>query len=307
VVVRSLLENATPDRPLTVFVAHNGEFARNGCREQLDQVVSSHPFARTVFLNADNILGRNVGLFKSKMNGLSPIIWAGPLLSELLPEDVHGNVIYMDVDMLVTTDLEPLYSLDLKAQGMVAAAAIEGERNRFAYLENCGWPKSVRHYYNNGTMVIDIDAYRQQGIAGKIVNWYATYHDRAIATDQDSQNAVFGDRILPLPPKWNYNDGWVSRLPKVSPFAKTIRSLPAVPVLEAVVRPCIIHYINKKPWTFTHRPERKRYHRHMRELGLFDPKLNGEKVSERLSLLFYDLYYGLIKLYARALLGIRRG
>ena len=307
VVVRSLLENATPGRPLTIFVAHNGKFTETGCRERLDRVVSAYPFAHTVFLDADDILGRNDGVFNSKMNGLSPIIWAGPLLSELLPENVHGNVVYMDVDMLVTADLEPLYALDLPARGMLAAAAIEGERGRFAYLEACGWPKTVSHYYNNGTLVVDIDAYRRERIAQKIIDWYATYHDRAIATDQDSQNAVFGDRILPLPPKWNYNDGWVSRLPKISPFAKTFRGLPAVQVLEAVVRPCIIHYINRKPWTFTHRPERGRYHRHMKELGLFDSMLNGETASQRLSLLFYDLYYGLIKLYARVLLAIRRG
>ena len=96
VVVRSLLENATPGRPLTVFVAHNGKFAETGCRERLDRVVSAYPFAHTVFLDADDILGRNDGVFNSKMNGLSPIIWAGPLLSELLSGIVLSDIFVMD-------------------------------------------------------------------------------------------------------------------------------------------------------------------------------------------------------------------
>ena len=300
VVVHSLLKNADPSHPIEIYVVHERTFVDRGCREELTRTIAPFPFARAVFCNAEELLAKYETTFASELNLWSPIIWAGPLISEAVPPEVGGRIVYLDVDMLVLKDLAPLFEMDLG--GHVAAAVIEGERRRFQNLIACEWPPAAENYYNNGTMVIDLDLYRKNRIADRIVQWYGKYKDVAIRTDQDAQNAVFGALTLPIHPRWNYNDGWLSRITRVTPFTKRLRGQPKRDVLEAILDPGIVHYINRKPWLFGHRPERKAYHRYMKELGFFDKSLDGDTAVRRLELLFYDFYNGLLRAYARLLL-----
>ena len=94
-----------------------------------------------------------------------------------------------------------------------------------------------------------------------------------------------------------------------NPFRKTLRGNSVKAVLEAVDDPFIIHYVNrhKKPWNFSHRPERLVYHQNMKELGLFDEALNGRNLREKLTLAFHDTYNGIQRRCARALLKLRGG
>ena len=299
--VFSILKNANPERELHIHVAHDQSFADKGCCEAISSLCARYPFAKAHFHNVDELVQRHQSVLSSRFKTGSYIFWAGPLLSEVLPKDITGKIIYLDVDMLVLTRLDELADLDLGHEN-VAAAVIESVRADSAYLEACEWPTAAGDYYNNGTMVIDLDRYRQQRICERIVDWYAKYGDAALCKDQDSQNAVFGDRIVPIPPKWNYNDGWLVRIARSSPFSKTIRAQPKAAVLEAINSPCIIHYIaSRKPWAYTHRPTRRIYHRYMKELGVYDPALDGTTLRQKLELAFYDASNGLLAAYARLL------
>ena len=305
VMVFSILKNANPERELHIHIAHDQSFADKGCRDVISSLCARYPFATAHFHNADEFVRRRQSVLSSKLDKVSSIFWAGPLLADVLPQDVTGKIVYLDVDMLVLTRLDELADLDLGQN--VAAAVVEGDRRRFAYLEACEWPAAARAYYNNGTMVVDLDRYRQLRICERIVEWYAKYGHAAICTDQDSQNAVFGDRIVPIPPKWNYNDGWLSRIVRLTPFTKTIRAQPRAAVLEAINGPCIIHYIaSKKPWAYTRRPTRRIYHQYMRELGVFDPAVNGTTLRQKLELALHDAYNDLLAAYARLLWAVSR-
>ena len=300
VVIYSLLRNADPSHPLSIYVAHERSFLERHCDQEILKLVGRFPFADVTFCDQTHLLRKYGDVFASELNLWAPIIWAGPLISDAVPADVGGRIVYLDVDMLVLKDLGPLFDMDLG--DAVAAAVIEGERRRFQNLIRCEWPEAAGNYYNNGTMVIDLDRYRASRIPERIVAWYAKYKNVAIRTDQDAQNAVFGADVLPIHPRWNYNDGWLSRIVRATPFTKTLRAQPKRDVLEAILDPGVIHYINRKPWEFCHRPARKAYHRYMKELGFFEPTLDGKTPRERLELRLYDLYNGLLIAYARLLL-----
>ena len=301
VVVYSLLRHSQAV-PTAVYVAHNQAFADRGCRERLDRVVKKFPFASVIYCNADALLSKHRAVFESKLNLWSPIIWAGPLVTDVIPGDVRGKLLYLDVDMLVNADLGPLFDIDLRSSELIGAAVIEGERARFSDMEALEWPKEAGHYYNNGVLLLDLDRYREQRITEKIVAWYAKYRDRSIRTDQDSQNAVFGAQTTPIPAKWNFNDALLYKAFLMHPFARKIRTHPRREVLEAITRPCIIHYINRKPWEFSHRPTRALYHQCMRELGLFKPGLDGSGLRQKAELAFYRLFHAAIRALAKAML-----
>lgn len=304
VVIYSLLKHSLPVTTV-IYIAHNQKFTDGDCRTRLNRIVERFPFASVVYCNAENLLTNYHAVFETPLNQWSPIIWAGPLVTDVIPGDVRGKLLYLDVDMLINADLGPLFDIDLQTNNLISAAVIEGERARFSDMEALEWPKEAGHYYNNGVLLLDLDRYREQRITEKIIAWYAKYRDKSIRTDQDAQNAVFGAQTTPIPVKWNFNDALLYKAFLGHPFARKIRAHPRREVLEAIARPCIIHYINRKPWEFSHRPTRALYHQCMRELGLFKSDLNGIGLLQKAELAFYNAYNGLIRFYARLLLGLR--
>lgn len=308
VALYSLLKNSRSDEPLKVFIACDGEFTEAGCRERLQRIASGFPFAELVFIDFGPLLDLHAELFRSDHNQWSPLLWAFPLCTEILPEDVHGNLVYLDIDMLIREDLEPLYGLPLAAEGYLAAAVNESRRETRPHMVESGWPEAAGYGFNNATLVIDVDAYRRDGIPAKILEWYAKYKDVSIAVDQDAENIVFGDRTKRLPIRWNYSDGWLERILKCRPWQKEWRVHPRKEVLEAIFNPAIIHYVGgRKPTKRTHRPERKVHRAMMRELGLMKGRLpEGQGLPEMLEGAFFDCYHALLRIYARFLLFLFR-
>ena len=300
VAVHSLLKSNAPGHPLAIFIAHDRSFAETGCIERIRSIVDRFPDAKVTFLDYAPVQAECGELFK-------PLLWAFPLCDRLLPADVTGQIVYIDIDMMVRKDLGELFDLDLASHGYVAAAVNESRREHRRYLVEAGWPDSAGYSFNNATTVLDLDAFRRERMSDKMADWYRQHFKTAVNLDQDAQNVVYGDRTLRLPPKWNYTDGWLERLLKQNPFAREWRVFPPKDVLEAILDPCIVHYIGRhKPTAWTHRPERKAYRRMMDELGLLENgRLPGETAVRRLVAGAFDVYHVLLKAYARLLLTIR--
>lgn len=305
VAIHSLLKNADPGIPMTVFVAHEKSFLDAGCRERLAEIANRFPFAKLVFLDAGELMKRHSELFATELNSWSPVLWAFPLCTEILPADVHGNLVYLDIDMLVRKDLGPLFDLDLAGHGKIAAAVNESRREHRPYLVAAEWPESAGYAFNNATLVIDVDTYRSEGIPSKLLDWYRRHRDTAKCVDQDSQNAVFGDRTMRIPLKWNYADGWLERgMLKCRPWWSEWRVHSRREVLEAILDPAVIHYVGRrKPTGPTHRSERNRYRAEMRELGLV-PDTGG--ITGAVEGVFFDCLHALLRACARLLLAVTK-
>ena len=308
VALYSLLKNATPDRSLTIYIACEHGFREQGLDAKLAKIAASYPFARLVFLDFDPWAAKHAKLFASAHNHWSPLLWAFPLCTELLPDDVHGNLVYLDIDMLIRRDLEELYSLPLAEDGCIAAAVNESRRETRPHLVASGWPKEAGYGFSNATMVIDVDAYRRESIPAQIIAWYEAHKDTSLAVDQDAENVILGARTRRIPIKWNYPDGWLERLLKCPPWKREWRVHPRREVLEAIFDPCIIHYVGgRKPTRRTHRPERKAHRRLQRELGLMKGRLpDGQGWRDEIEGAVFDIYHALLRLYARALLFLFR-
>ena len=173
VALHSLLKNAVTDRPLTVYIACGLGFREQGLDAKLTEIAAAHPFAHLVFLDFDPLAARHADLFRS--DKWSPLLWAFPLCTELLPDDVHGNLVYLDIDMLIRRDLEELYSLPLAAEGHIAAAVNESRRETRPHLVASGWPEAAGYGFSNATMVIDVDAYRRENIPAQIIAWFEAH------------------------------------------------------------------------------------------------------------------------------------
>jgi len=297
VVIHSLLKTINPQKSLTVHIAHDDSFRGQGHEREISCLFERFPFANVVFHDFTPIFARHRSQLEFPECRWPPMLWAFPLFTELIP-DLCGKILYLDVDMLICKDVSPLFDLQLSGCGYIAAAVNEGTHEEFIHLEKHGWPKDAGSYINNGTLLVDADAYRRENIADRMARWYADNRNGAWFVDQDAQNVFLGSRTLRLPMKWNYNDVWLEQIRKFNSHANSWDGHRPQDVLEAALDPCIIHFMNRnKPWNFTHRPERNRYRAAMREIGLGLDPLPGETPLRKLEGIFFDSYHALLKRY----------
>ena len=302
VMVYSLFKCADPARPLTLYIATTSRFLELGYDLVIRNLLAKFAFGEVVFLNAERSLAKFQATIGSELNVWSPVMWSGSLITEVLPPEATGNVVYLDVDMLVRRDLTPLFELDLEGGGYLMAAVNEITRKKYAYLEKSGWPKEAGAYFNYGTMVINTDAWRRENTVGKILAWYSQHRDTRFL-NQDAQNVVCGTRTLRIHPKWNLFDNWLQRSIRMNPFASVWRVHKKREIIEGLLDPAVIHFVGReKPWAFCRRPTRRLYHEVLKELGLYDAKLaEGSTLGQKARIAFYDGYHALLRAYIRML------
>ena len=161
-------------------------------------------------------------------------------IADILPQDVQ-RVIYMDGDMIVDGDIRPLWETDLKgnACGMVWAP----DWNEPYVFERLGYDPKYG-YYNNGTMLYDLDYLREMHYSEKALEYVNAEKQNLSMMDQDVANALLYDKILRLPLQYNFQSKFLWKsywVDHTEDFKKEI--------LEAVQHPVIIHYSDKrKPW-----------------------------------------------------------
>jgi lipopolysaccharide biosynthesis glycosyltransferase len=154
--------------------------------------------------------------------------------------------VYLDADLVVMDDLEPLYSMDLEgaAVGAVQSGAIPQVSNPLG-LSN--WRAldlaPTTPYMNAGVLAIDTEEWRAQGLAAAIIGHVDTHRDVLTLEDQDGLNAVLRGHFARLPLRWNVE----AQLRELNHLGYSFFDEEEVD--EALARPGIIHYTGPvKPW-----------------------------------------------------------
>lgn len=129
-------------------------------------------------------------------------------LGRLLPESVD-KLLFLDTDMLICSNLRPLYEEEL--DGMILGAVVEGADEDCDYLQNNASylfeyyeskEEAFHLYFNAGTMLIDMKEFRKQNIGERCMKMLLE-HPEFLLVDQDALNILCKKRIKYLDPKWN--------------------------------------------------------------------------------------------------------
>ena len=115
-------------------------------------------------------------------------------LGELLPD--VGKVLYLDGDILVRSDLSPLFDIDL-GDRLLAAAPDTGVLSFHRSIH-----EEVATYFNSGVMLMNLARMREEGCGAKLVSAKRSDSERELM-DQDVFNRVCNGRVLLLPVRWN--------------------------------------------------------------------------------------------------------
>jgi lipopolysaccharide biosynthesis glycosyltransferase len=163
----------------------------------------------------------------------------------------HGRILYLDADIIVRGDIEPLLRTDL--QGRPIAAVRDATNPVYAGgIALPGWQDlgipADREYFNSGVLVIDLNRCRQEEIFERCFAFIERHPEHLRLWDQDALNRVLEDRWVRLDRLWN-----------TFPLSSLLQTewmrynsdeiLPLSTLFADEPRARILHYVSPaKPW-----------------------------------------------------------
>ena len=179
--------------------------------------------------------------------GLKAATWGRLFAADVLAER-FDKAIYLDVDMLVASDLTPLWQTPLQGR-VLAAVTSPGNPRVCCPLAGLGsvWNRldldPLTPYFQAGLLVIDLAMWKDRAISARVEEACERFGQHFTAADQDALNCVLAGGFVPLPLRWNQTH--LLREPLVWAYA----FFPADEVDEARQRPGVIHFTGiDKPW-----------------------------------------------------------
>ena len=144
----------------------------------------------------------------------------------------YDKGIYIDSDVVLTTDIANLYDIDIKDNyiGACHDMSISDYEDIVTYTEEAVGVKRSE-YINSGVLLMNMKKMRIDKFEEHFLDLLNTYHFDSIAPDQDYINAMCNGKIYYLDPRWDAmpND---ARSPMESPF--------------------LVHYnLFSKPWCYS--------------------------------------------------------
>jgi lipopolysaccharide biosynthesis glycosyltransferase len=209
--------------------------------------------------------------------------WSRIFIPDLLKNE-SGLVLYCDIDVIFCRDLKELFFTNL--QGKAIGAVLENYSAESPNVnKRLGMPMSCSGYFNSGVLLMDLDKFRLQGLVELVLQHATKYRAVLSAPDQDALNAALCENMIPLHPKWNWDDGHTKKLPRGRHGTARRHGITLAEAVEALLHPGIIHYVGPhKPWFYNYRCEGPRYEAAMRDIGYAVaplPKRTWKKVCKK--------------------------
>ncbi len=200
-------------------------------------------------------------------------------VADILPIDVK-KVLYLDCDMVINGDIFNLWNTNIDNYQV---AAVE-DAPLFTRHAKLFMPPDSR-YFNSGVLLINLEKWRTNNTALKIIEFLVKFPERRTYNDQDGLNAVLHSEWLRLPPVYNQQTVLFFLPAKRLVYSKSENKI-------ARKFPIIVHYtgvnINTKPWQYIDsHPFKRLYFKYLKltKWSEFKPKCKG------ISDIFKKYYY----------------
>ncbi|MGG6241634.1 glycosyltransferase family 8 protein [Nodosilinea sp. AN01ver1] len=250
----SAFKNLDPKRQLILFVLDGGISSANK-KKLLQTLNSSRVDLRWIKPTEVQVKTK---LLKCKASNYPISAYYRLLLPAIIPQQFK-KVIYLDSDVVVEGDLAKLWDQDFKGQPLLAVQ--DPTHKHIADVKHLktrnleGWGITPdKKYFNSGVLVINLEKWRQQHTADKVLEFIGQHPDLPLP-DQDALNIVLAGQWGELNPRWNQTHVVHNyRSYQDSPYNEKLYQ-------DLVHHPLIIHYTSRpKPWgkNCTH-PQADRY------------------------------------------------
>jgi lipopolysaccharide biosynthesis glycosyltransferase len=197
---------ATCSRPVRAFVLSN-ELSDRAKRE-IEAACNRHPRPPAIeWLDAETDYLRDAPKGLSHLSRATYLRFA---IGRLISQSVR-RIIYLDCDLLVVRDITPLWDMPMEDNTIRAVrdfwTPAVGQPNALAYcISEIGIDPS-HPMFNAGVLLIDLDAYRQEHVEDRCVEFIGRWAKHIRSADQDALNGVLWNRWKPLDFQWNVQTG----------------------------------------------------------------------------------------------------
>ena len=204
------------------------------------------------YVNIDYIISKYKNLFVTFAH-FTVSTYIRFFIADLLPD--VDKVIYLDIDLLIKSDISELYEINI--ENHMIAAAVDAcyarqlyfnKHSEVAYSENIlGLPKGISEF-NAGVLLINLKKWRDDNLTSKCLDKLAEIGTPRVL-DQCILNAVIKqDDIYKLPVEWNYV--WHAELENLEPITKSNTFNEIIDNYNKKINQIkIIHYTSGvKPW-----------------------------------------------------------
>ena len=238
VMVRSIVAGLRADAVLVMYVIDDGIEPRD--RERIAELCTTHAVVLH-WLEPPTALVADLPTW-----GRIPIAAYYRLpLSDVLPAELE-KVIWLDLDLVLATDLARLWEADLDGNTALAVQDViipyVSSRGGIRSWQALGLEREAK-YFNAGVMVVDLQRWRDDDVGARAIRYLETHRRDVLFLEQEALNAVIAGSWGELDPRWNQNASVTGR-PFFSPEhldADTYRNL--------VEDPWIVHFNGRvKPW-----------------------------------------------------------
>lgn len=158
-----------------------------------------------------------------------------------------GRLLYIDSDIIIKNNIKALFDIDLSEHYLAASFELWKHLDKLYYSLN--WKKHTDFFFNSGVMLLNLKKMRENGITEKLWDYKLNFAKTTLM-DQESLNAICGERVYHLNIKWNFNPIFLKQnyLSIINSVYHT--SYNTIDELENDVS--IIHYVGKtdKPWIY---------------------------------------------------------
>ena len=203
VVIESLLRNTADPSAIAIYVY--GSNLTEQTQQRLKAVADRHDASLTI---------HQPDMSRLQDLPLRENFTADAYNKVLAPDDFsdQNRLLYLDCDLLVERDVQPLFEIDL---GEKVAGAVPNGPAPFIteFNRRHGFPLD-EPVFNTGVLLVDPEKWKERGVAEQVIRWIAKNEDRLIYRDQDGINAILKEHIKPLGSHWNvearhYRDKWM--------------------------------------------------------------------------------------------------
>jgi lipopolysaccharide biosynthesis glycosyltransferase len=216
VTVRSALANLAPDRRMQLYILDGGIDDANK-RRLLESW--KDPRLTVQFVRPD--MSQVQGLMVS--NHVNVVTYLRLLMPFVLPAHVR-RAIYLDADLTVLRDLGEMWDTpqagspclatqDIAAPCINAAVSLStfarcknhlAAHTPIANYRQLGIAEDGK-YFNGGVLVVDLDLWRRERLAEKMLGVLRDHHQHVLWWDQYALNVVLAGRWKEIDPRWNQN------------------------------------------------------------------------------------------------------
>lgn len=184
------------------------------------------------------------------------------MVAQLLPEAVT-RAIWLDCDLLVTTDLVRLWETNLSGHHLLAVrdsvVPLVSSRYGIRRWRELGLPREAP-YFNAGVMLLDLDRWREDDVGAHAGRYLRDSRD-VLFWDQEGLNTALCGRWGELDPRWNrmasavrHSDtGGTRATPWIVHFSGTLKPW-RLPEPSSGPRALFYRHLDRTPWAGSRPP-----------------------------------------------------